>query len=330
MESVILTSYGEPPVLQTSTSQVKEPEQGEVLIRVAASPINPSDLIFLEGRNPNRRELPTVPGFEGSGTVIKSGGGHDADELVGKNVSFRSKPDRDGAWAEYAVTDATRCIPLMEGVSLIAGAMMQVNPLTAWALVDTAQKQGHKCALQNAAASALGRMVIRFAAERGLELINIVRRQEQVRLLQTLGAKYILSSDDPDFDLILKRLVREHGATVIFDAIAGSGANKLLSAMPPRSELWSYGGLSSEPLQVDPVRLIYEEKVVRGFWGPPTFYRLPKDQFLAAAMQIQERMETTFKSEINAKFPLSQFAEAMTAYKNDMTKGKVVFVMGVE
>jgi NADPH:quinone reductase-like Zn-dependent oxidoreductase len=325
MEAVVLTGFGQAPTWQITERPVPEPGPGEVLVSVKASPINPSDLIFIYGRNKSRKKLPTVPGFEGSGVVVKSGGGEEADTLVGKHVAFRT--DRDGAWAQYAVVDPKKCIPLLPSVSFTAGAMLLVNPLTAWTLVDCAQKGGHKCAIQNAAASALGRMVIKFAAERKLETINIVRRKEQVELLKSIGAQHVLNSESSDFDADLNKLAREHNATVAFDAIAGSAANGLLKAMPKGSQLWSYGGLSGQPLEIDPISLIYDEKSVHGFWGPPTFYKLSKREFEDAANEIQKSIETTFKSDVHRTFPLRDFTAALEEYEQNMTRGKVLFVI---
>lgn len=327
MEAIVLSSYGQPATLQIANRSVGEPGPGEVLVQVMASPINPSDQIFMRGANPNARPLPSVPGFEGSGIVIRSGGGTLADSLVGKRTAFRARPDKDGAWAEFAVTDAERCIPLLSSVSFIAGAMLLVNPLTAWTLVNSAQKTGHKCAIQNAAASALGRMVVKFASERGLEMINIVRKKEHEELLKGLGAKFVLNSEDVGFDDALRKSTHDRNATLAFDAIAGGAANQLLAAMPHGAELWSYGGLSEQPLKIDPMILIYEQKSLRGFWGPPTFYKLSGKEFEAASREIQERLDTTFRTTVQKTFPLTDFAEALSTYEHNMTQGKVVFLI---
>jgi NADPH2:quinone reductase len=325
MEALVLTGFGKPPTWQIMERPVPEPGPGEVLVRVMASPINPSDLMFLYGRNRSRKKLPCVPGFEGSGVVVKSGGGKDADALVGRNVAFRT--DRDGAWAQYAVADPKKCIALLPSVSFIAGAMLLVNPLTAWTLVDCAQKGGHACAIQNAAASALGRMVIKFAAERKLNMINIVRRDEQIELLKSIGAQYVINSEHSDFDAELGKLARQNNATVAFDAIAGSGANRLLQAMPRGSQLWSYGGLSAAPLEIDPVSLIYDERSVHGFWGPQTFYKLAKQDFDNGVTEIQQGIDTTFKSDVHRTFSLHKFTAAIDEYEQNMTRGKVLFVI---
>lgn len=327
MQSVVLKAYGGARDLELAERTTPKPEVGEVLVQVKASPINPSDLIFLDGHNPNSRSLPTIPGFEGSGIVVQSGGGVEAEALLGKNVSFLSKPDKDGAWAEYAVANTEYCIPLLSSVSWIAGAMLQINPLTAWTLVDKAQKEGHRYAIQTAAASTLGKMVVKFAAERNLGLINIVRKDEHVKLLKSLGASHVLNSESQDFDKDLQTLARENNATVAFDAISGNVSERLLKVMPFSSEVWVYGRLSGQHLEIDSVRLIYELKSVKGFWGPFTFYKLNRKDFNAAIQEIQGRLTTVFESDVHAVYQLSEFEKALSEYQQNMSRGKVLFVM---
>lgn len=325
MKALVLNAYGSDDHIEFADRTIGEPQANEVLIEVKAAPINPSDLIFLAGHNPNAIKLPLVPGFEGAGIVVKSGGGRVADELVGKNVSFRSK--NDGSWARFAITDADRCIPLHPSVSFREGCMLQVNPLTAWSMVDSAQKAGHHCAIQNAAASALGRMVIRFAAKRKLDLINIVRRSEQVEILKSIGGSNVCASDALDFETTLRTLSQELGATVAFDAIAGDTTEMLLKMMPPHSEAWVYGGLSGKAVAVDPLLLVYGQRTVRGFWGPPTFYLQDQETFDAGVREIQEGISDIFKSDVRDALPLSEFKEALRSYRADMTGGKVLFTM---
>jgi NADPH2:quinone reductase len=131
---------------------VPRPARGEVLIRTAAAPINPSALRFLSGSGGSTS--PMVPGLEGSGTVVESGGGLLPRLLVGRRVAFASA--RGGTWAEYAVAAAMSCIPLRQHVSLEQGASLIVNPLTAVAFFEMVERGHHHAIINNAAASALG------------------------------------------------------------------------------------------------------------------------------------------------------------------------------
>ena len=123
MKAIVLNKAGDRRSIEHKEIDLPKPAQDEVLIKVAVTPINPSDLIFIDGHNPTTRPLPSAIGFEGAGTVIESDGGSQADALVGKNVACRALQNRDGTWAEFVVTSADRCIALLPEVSLEQGAM---------------------------------------------------------------------------------------------------------------------------------------------------------------------------------------------------------------
>lgn len=126
-----------------------------------------------------------------------------------------------GCYQQYMVTNALQCIPLPEEVSFEQGSMHCVNPLTAIGLLDKAKQYKAQAVIQTAAASQLGRMIVRLAHEDNVPLINIVRREEQVKLLKDLGAEHVLNSSDSDFFEKLQDLAKKMRATVCLDAISG-------------------------------------------------------------------------------------------------------------
>ncbi|MDQ3805658.1 MAG: alcohol dehydrogenase catalytic domain-containing protein, partial [Acidobacteriota bacterium] len=137
MRAVELRSYeGGEAGLTVVEKPVPRPGRGEVLVRMAAAPVNPSDLMFVRGMYGQRKRLPVVPGFEGSGVVVAAGGGLMARYLKGRRVACAAPFDGDGTWAEYMSAPAAQCIPLRKGVELEHAASMIVNPFTAWALLD--------------------------------------------------------------------------------------------------------------------------------------------------------------------------------------------------
>src|SRR5215467_12478060 len=224
MRAVQVKAYdGKPGSLTVAELPVPRPGPGEVLVRVAASPVNPSDLMFITGNYGFKKSLPATPGFEGSGTVVETGGGIMARFMKGRRVACAAADPKSsgGMWAEYIVTAANFCVPLRKDVDLEHGATMLVNPLTAWALVDEARRGGHRAAVQTAAASALGRMVIRLGQKFGLPVVNVVRRAEQVELLRAMGAEHVLNSADPGFDEALRALCHKLRATISFEAVSG-------------------------------------------------------------------------------------------------------------
>ena len=154
---------------------------------------------MLQGKYGALKALPTVPGWEGAGTVVASGSGLYARWLRGKRVACALQTDGSGTWAEYFVTRASSCIPLKSQVSFSQAASLIINPLTAVGLLQSAQRGGHAAAIHTAGASQLGRMLITMAAEANYPLINIVRRDEQLELLKSLGAQHVPQPVDRRF-----------------------------------------------------------------------------------------------------------------------------------
>jgi NADPH:quinone reductase-like Zn-dependent oxidoreductase len=302
------------------------PQPGQVLVKIAAAPVNPADLAFLSGRYGVRRPLPTVPGWEGSGRVVATGGGLTARLLLGRRVACAAADGGDGTWAEYMATSALRCIPLRRQVSMEQGATLLVNPLSAWAMVDLVRRAGHRAIVQTAAAGALGRMLYRLSRRFGLPTINIVRRPEQVELLRSLGGEHILNSQEPDFDERLAQLCQQLQATVALDAVAGEMTGRLLQAMPRRAEVVLYGALSNQPSQVNPGQLIFKQQRVRGFWLSAWKPRLGMVGMLYAGWQVQRLLEQELKTEIQAGVPLAEAVEGIERYVNDMTGGKILLI----
>ncbi|MBV8051143.1 MAG: zinc-binding dehydrogenase, partial [Acidobacteriaceae bacterium] len=269
MRAVQITAYdGKSESLSVVDLPVPRPGPGEVLVKVFASPVNPSDLMFLRGLYGFKKPLPAVPGFEGSGTVVDSGPGILGGFLKGKRVACAAADERitGGMWAEYLVTSAKLCIPLRKEVTLEQGAVMLVNPMTAWGLIEEARLGGHKAVVQTAAASALGRMIVRLGQRFSLPVINIVRRPEQVELLRKLGAEHVVNSEEGNFEARLRDLCHRLSATIGFDAVGGELSLRVLRAQPNGARLLVYGALSLTPCQVDPASLIFDSKRIEGFW----------------------------------------------------------------
>ena len=306
------------------------PGPGQVLVRMAAAPVNPSDLKFLVGEYGLRKALPVVPGLEGSGTVVAAGSGLVARLRMGRRVACMAPEIGDGTWAEYMVAPAKRCIPLLGSVTLEQGAMMVVNPWTAWALVDTARRRGHRAAVHTAAAGALGRMMLRLGRRLNFPIVHVVRRAAQVELLRGMGAEHVLDSTADGFDARLKELCEKLNVTVALDPVAGEMTGRVLAALPRGSLVIVYGSLSEAPCTVPPAELLYEDKRVEGFW----LSRWVADRGLLAlgrmALTAQKLLATEFATVVRARVGLEGVAEAIDAYKHDMTAGKVLVIPGAE
>ncbi len=250
-----VTSAGE---LELRLKDVKKPEPGkdEILVRVEASPINPSDLGLLFGmadmataRQEGDADHPVVRakvpegfmrllkarvgqslpvGNEGAGTVVAAGASDAAQALLGKTVAILG----GAMYAQYRAVRASDALVLPEGASAREGASCFVNPLTALGMVETMRMEGHKALIHTAAASNLGQMLQKICLADGVDLINIVRKPEQADLLRDIGAAHVCNSCDADFMDRLTEVCAATAATVAFDAIGGGKlASQILTCM---------------------------------------------------------------------------------------------------
>jgi len=313
--------------LVTESVPLPEPGPGEVLVRMHASPINFSDLSMIRSNTPLFR-YPFIPGLEGSGVVMKAGKGLLPALRKGKRVACTPVPGRDGAWAEYMVTSAMRCVPLPAGISAEQGSMMLINPMTALAFIELAKRDRHRAMVNNAAASALGKMLIRLSGKYNLPLINIVRKETQVRALEKMGAEYVLNSSESNFPDELHRLTRELGATLILDAVTGPQSALLLGAAPPGAMLIAYARLSGENMTVEPGSLIREGKHLSGF----QLGRWLDSKSLLCKLRFTRRvgsmMAGILASPIRTSMPLEKAEEAIRLYTEHMSEGKILLIPG--
>lgn len=232
------------------------PGPDEVVIRVEASPINPSDQGVMFGwasmgaaatMGSGAQTRLTAPvsaqgmavmkarigqalsvGNEGAGTVVAAGSGDYAQSLMGKVVAVMG----GGMYAQYRLAAAMMCLPLKDGHSARDGASCFVNPLTALSMVETMRMEGHSALVHTAAASNLGQMLNRICAADGVGLVNIVRKPEQAQLLRSMGAKHVVDSSSDSFMAELTDAIHATGATLAFDATGGGTlASSILSAM---------------------------------------------------------------------------------------------------
>jgi NADPH:quinone reductase-like Zn-dependent oxidoreductase len=284
--------------------------------------------MFLVGQYGFTKPTPVVPGFEGSGTVVAVGRrtGLLGRYLLGRRVACVTQQKGDGLWAEYVATAVNFALPLVGAVSLEQGAMSVVNPLTAVALIDIAKKAGHKMVINTAAASALGQMMHRLGQQEGVAVVGIVRRAAQVEQLKQQGMTHVLNSSDADFAQQLRDLCHQQSIRLAFDAIAGDSPLTLLAAMPAHSRVTVYGGLSQQAVQIDPTGLIFQDKVVDGFWLTPWVGQKSLVQNFFMWRRAQKLMLSALKTEVRACFGLPEVQQAVQLYEAEMSGGKVLIV----
>ena len=235
---------------------VPSPAANEVLVRVEASPINPSDLgVLIAGADMSaatvtggaERPVVTAPlgraaleglsarvdkplpvGNEGAGTVVAAGSSSAAQALIGRKVGIAG----GGMYAQYRAVDASACLALPEGTTAKDGASSFVNPLTALGMLETMRREGHSALVHTAAASNLGQMLVKLCLADGVPLVNIVRKPDQEQLLRSLGAVHVCNSSSPSFSTDLVEALKATSATLAFDATGGGAlASQILSGM---------------------------------------------------------------------------------------------------
>jgi NADPH:quinone reductase-like Zn-dependent oxidoreductase len=327
MKAVVVTENGVKPTI--ANIPVPQPGPGEVLVKMHASPVNPSDLAFLAGRYGIKKPFPVVPGFEGSGTVVAAGKGIMPNLWMGKKVACAASPKYNGCWAEYMVTTAASCVPLSKQISMEQGSMMFVNPMTALAFFDIYKNLPNPAKklrgiINTAAASALGRMVIKMGKTQGIPIISVVRRKEQVELLKAEGAENIINSSEVDFEEKLKKLAHKLNATVIFDCVGGKLVQQLIDAAPNESKLFIYGQLSSEACEIQPGSLIFTGSQIQGFWLTNRLKTQSMLQTIINVRKVRSLIGNELGTTIYKTFQPEQISEAIETYKNNMSKGKVL------
>ena len=314
--------------LKVEQRSVPALKRGQVLVRIEATPCNPSDLLLLQGKYGSLKTLPTVPGWEGAGTVVASGGGPLAWWLMGKRVACGQQEDRDGTWAQYVVANAAECIPLKRKLRMEQAASLIVNPLTAMGLLETAQRGGHRAAVQTAGASQLGRMLVAMAAELNFPIINVVRRKAQVELLKSMGAAHVLNSSDDNFVDRLAAIAAELQATTAFEAIGGEMTGTLFNVLPEGSTVFVYGALSEAACDnIDPIELIFRGKTVTGFYLGAWLRERGSLDVLRAASRAQKMLiDGRIETKVQRTVSLEEAVDGLRQYVNHMTDGKLLMM----
>ncbi|MBS0519150.1 MAG: zinc-binding dehydrogenase [Proteobacteria bacterium] len=339
--------------LELSLAKVAIPEPGEdeVLVKVEATPINPSDLGLLLGpadvatatssgsgdavvvtAKVPPQALPflaarldqSLPvGNEGAGTVVKAGSSAAAQALKGKLVSMVG----GAMYAQYRLIKARDCQPLPAGTTAAEGASWFVNPLTALGMTETMKREGHKALVHTAAASNLGQMLNKICLEDGIGLVNIVRSAAQAKILKDIGAKHIVDSSAPTFKDDLVQALVETGATIAFDAIGGGSlAGQILSAMEiainkTAKEYSRYGSSVHKQVYIYGSLDTRPVEIVRNFgmaWGVGGWLLTPFLQKIGRADQqrLRERvvnsLKTTFASHYTKTISLQEALQLPT------------------
>src|SRR5947208_2538047 len=323
--------------LEISLLDVPTPEPGadEVVVRVEAAPINPSDLGLLIGaadmstaKASGDKDTPVITakvpegamramagrldesmpvGNEGAGVVVRTGSSDAAKALMGKTVAMIG----GAMYTQYRTLKVRECLPLPSGTTPAEGASCFVNPLTALGMTETMRREGHKALVHTAAASNLGQMLNKICIKDGIPLVNIVRSKEQADILHKIGAKYVVDSTAPSFLSDLTNALVETGATIAFDAIGGGKlAGDILNCMEvainkTAKEYSRYGSNVHKQVYVYGALDIRPIELPRGFgmaWGVggwllfPFLMKIGQADGARLRQRVVDELKTTFAS----------------------------------
>ncbi|MFT7430419.1 MAG: NADPH:quinone reductase-like Zn-dependent oxidoreductase [Colwellia sp.] len=326
--------------------EVATPKSHEVIVRIEAAPINPSDMWPMFGpanlaeavlsadkltlsapvhssilpRIKSRLDQVLPIGNEGAGTVIAAGDSDAAQSLMGKTVAVLT----GGAYAQYCCVPAQACIVHHEGTTAKHAASSFVNPLTALGMVETMRMEGHSALVHTAAASSLGQMLNKICLAQDIPLVNIVRSQQQAEILKAIGAQYICDSSSKTFKADLYKAIDKTGATLAFDAIGGGEiVSDILNAMEQsgskdavgfntygsetNKQVYIYGGLDFTPSILNRA---YGMTWGIGGWLLMSFLgKLQPQQIAKLQKQVADEIKTTFACAFTEEL---SFEQAMT------------------
>ncbi|BCX47842.1 alcohol dehydrogenase [Haloferula helveola] len=294
---------------------------GDVRLRVLASPINPADLNFIEGTYGVKPELPAVAGIEGCAEVTES---RSAEFAPGDRCIFIAQAE---LWAEETVVPASTLVKLPAGIDPVQAAMLKVNPATAWQmLTGFATLPEGSWVVQNAANSGVGQSVIQLAPLLGLRTINLVRRESLFDELKALGADHVLLDDSDGVDAA-KSICGSDRPALALNAVGGDSALRLMNILGPGGIHVTYGAMGRKPLKVPNGLLIFKNLQLRGFWLTEWLRHASVDEVRGVYQRLAEVMaDGKLKLPVDSTHPLADFAAAFARNGSPERDGKVLFV----
>lgn len=325
MKKLQIRSFGRPEaVVELSESETPEPEAGQVLVAMEASPINPSDLLLIRGHYGHRPKLPAELGTEGVGRII--GVGPDVDPVrIGERVLIVPTL-RHGTWQDQVSVDADEAMPIDPDADALQLAMLGVNPVTADLLLrNFVDLPPGAWVAQTGGNSAVGRYVITLAKEAGLRSISVVRRPEAVPDLLESGADVVAVSGAQLGDE-LGQALGDQRISLLIDSIAGDVVSDLASWLVPGGTLVSYGGMSGAPVIVKPQDLIFRDIRVRGFWLKHWVDSTPQEEIRETYARLARLVASdVLRAPVAATYPLEKYEDALANASEGGRAGKVLF-----
>ncbi|SDF85002.1 NADPH:quinone reductase [Celeribacter baekdonensis] len=292
----------------------------QVLVRIEAFPINPSDLLLFRGVYPRTPVNGDALGNEATGIVEAVGAGVGGVKPGDRVISLRTDN-----WRERQVLRESELIRLAPGLGTETAAVLKVNPATAFLMLKdfTALSQGDWI-IQNAANSAVGRSVIEIAKRRGLRTLNVLRRGGAADDLRALGAEHVIADND-SLPGRVAELIGEGDIKLGLDAIGGSSTGRLAQVIGPSGTLVIYGGMSGQPSRFDAGQFVFRDLRLRGFWLTKFLSEAPRESIVSLYDSLVTlALDGAFRPEISGRFHISRLREALGHAEATMGRGKTL------
>ncbi|MDO9553817.1 zinc-dependent alcohol dehydrogenase family protein [Rhodonellum sp.] len=321
MKQVIFHEVGLPQeVLKYEETDIPQPKPHEVRIKVTARNINPSDIMFIRGMYGITPKLPSSAGFEAVGIVDAM----DEKETLalGTKVIFTAL----GTWKEYVTVPVQSVISIPEELPDAVACQAFVNPLTAYAMLETSGLEEGDWLLVTAGASAFGKLVIQMANQKGIKVACTVRREEQKEVLISLGASLVINTEKEKLQKVIMEKTGE-GVAVVFDAVGGILGAKALACLKNNGKMMVFGLLSLENIPLNSGLLIFKNLKIEGFWLTSYMESINHEQReIAFKTVLSHLLSEKVKVDVQAIYPLNEFLEAIKEYEKGGRNGKVILV----
>ncbi|MCO6010989.1 zinc-dependent alcohol dehydrogenase family protein [Actinoallomurus purpureus] len=331
MRAIRFAQHGEPSeVLETEDVPLPEPGDGQVRVRILATPVNPSDLLYVRGYYAGvEAQFPAPVGFEGVGIVDAIGPGV-KNVATGQRLSVVN--GQGGNWADYAVVPAGDLFPVPDEIPDEQVASFVINPASAILMVRRllAVPRG-EWLLQSAAGSELGRMIIRLAERDGIRTVNVVRRRESAAELERLGADAVIVSTEGPIDEQVRRIVGPEGVKYAIDPVVGETGTQIFKALHEDGHMLVYGSLTGEPIRVgeDPRYILAGRRILEVFWLGYWLPRLTDAERRQLGEDIVALMrEGIIETSPGRKYSLDEIGDAVAHAEQKGRQGKVFLVPG--
>ncbi|MEM7460459.1 MAG: zinc-dependent alcohol dehydrogenase family protein [Pseudomonadota bacterium] len=323
MNVIEFAELGQPAdVLKLKSVGDRAPGAGEARVKVLAAPIHPANLLQIAGQYAAAPELPSIPGGEGVGEIVQLGAGVEHLQ-VGQTVLLAGV---GGTWRDEIVAPATGFIPAPPG-DVEQLSMLAVNPMTAHLMLqDFADLEAGDWIIQSAANSAVGELVIQLAALRGINTVNIVRREELIVPLTSLGGTVILV-DGPDLAERVQQATQGAEIKLAFDCVGGETYERMFETLGDGAAIVAYGSLSGIQPRMNIGTMVAKDVRPRGFWLAKWYEIATAEQKQAAFGALAPLIASgKIKTKVDSRFPLEEVSEAVTRAAASGRDGKVLLV----